>query len=539
MPLCLTLLTLHAQAEEQPPAQTASTETDALLKAAEEAMKSFAPTSTDNTPTGNTPTDNAAPALPAPNKTEINGYVLNRLTGSLSATSTPLSTRDQPSLLNLLEGNLQLKRPLWRGAFFYADASALLQIGGLFYETNSAGQRVRAPGHDVPQLRPQFVLSEAYLSYSPRPWINVTLGKKRVVWGPGFGFNPTDVINPARDPSDPGLQRAGAFVLKADFSRPETTLSLLASPQVLYQQSGLPYAMLKYPSYPSYEHTLAPQTFADTRDSALHYLLAARWYLLIEEADINLMLFYSNLYGDAFKDQVRIGMSFSRYFFTDYELHFEALVQPGSARLYAAPACVKSLSAAGQCALTQQPFYEQNRLTSGLNTKLLIGSRRVFADESQLSVEYLYLSDGYTPGELRDLLRGLSLAKQAAAAGVTLPSTFGAAMGGNMGNNSGLATRFSFDPLRRHYLFIGYSKPKIKDDWTIGAQIIAGLEDWSGVIIPSVSYNALEWLTLQLTGFIPIKSIKSGQVEAFGQRYSEYSLFPSDLRITIEAKAFY
>ena len=104
-----------------------------------------------------------------------------------------------------------------------------------------------------------------------------------------------------------------------------------------------------------------------------------------------------------------------------------------------------------------------------------------------------------------------------------------------------LPTRFSFDPLRRHYLILSYTKPKIRDDFTIGAVLIASLNDLSGLLTPSVSWNAREWLNLTLFGFIPIRGITDGHVTVAGASYpdSEYSLFPIDWRVLFEARAFY
>jgi hypothetical protein len=107
------------------------------------------------------------------------------------------------------------------------------------------------------------------------------------------------------------------------------------------------------------------------------------------------------------------------------------------------------------------------------------------------------------------------------------------------GSNGALPQRFTFDPLRRHYLIVGYTKPKIRDDFSIGATLIAGLTDLSGTISPTASWNAREWLTLSLYGFIPIRGIPVGQVAVNYVRYSEYSLLPIDFRVLFEVRAYY
>ena len=64
---------------------------------------------------------------------------------------------------------------------------------------------------------------------------------------------------------------------------------------------------------------------ATAPDGRAHYLAAARVYALFFNADVNLTYFFSNLYLDDFEDKSRLGLSVSRYFLTDYELHVEAL----------------------------------------------------------------------------------------------------------------------------------------------------------------------------------------------------------------------
>ena len=46
-----------------------------------------------------------------------------------------------------------------------------------------------------------FTISEAYLSILLTDFLFFTLGKKRLVWGTGLSYNPSDFINPPKDPS--------------------------------------------------------------------------------------------------------------------------------------------------------------------------------------------------------------------------------------------------------------------------------------------------------------------------------------------------
>lgn len=453
---------------------------------------------------------------------DVNGYVDNRFQYSyVNPGAAPLSTINVPSLTEILEGNIQLRVNLGAKAFVYADVSLIYQNGWLFYDRDGMGGRTRYPEHDVATLRPFVVPSELYVNFSPKPWLNFLIGKKRIIWGSGFAFNPTDLINPLKDPTDPNFQRSGQWVARIELPFEKFTITTLFAPQVLYQTSGIPYAVMKYPDYPTADGVKPP-------DDSFHYLVAARLYMLLFSTDINLFYFFSNKYNDAFENASRFGGSFSRYFFTDYELHVEALFQIGSSKLYPDHLCAVSNVCNIQTALATTKLHN-----GSVYPRLLVGGRTQFRDESTLSAEYYYQSDGYSDQEFEDYLRLLTKAQQANLASMgmnTMPAG---------GASGALPNRFTFDPLRRHYLILSYTKPKIRDDFAISAVLIAGLSDLSGTFSPSVSWNAQEWLTLSLYGFIPIRGIPVGQASFDGNSYSEYSLLPIDFRFLFEVRAFY
>ena len=217
---------------------------------------------------------------------EVNGYVDNRFQYSyVNPNASPASTINLPSLQEILEGNIQLKVSIGSKAFVYSDLSLIYQNGWLYYDRDGMGGRMSVPDHDVATLHPFVVPSELYVSVSPKPWLNLLLGKKRIIWGPGFAFNPTDLINPPKDPTDPNFQRAGQWTARLELPFEKFTVSALFAPQVLYQTSGIPYAVMKYPDFPLADGT-------KPADGSYHYLLAARLYLLLFNTDINFFYFF-------------------------------------------------------------------------------------------------------------------------------------------------------------------------------------------------------------------------------------------------------
>ena len=174
---------------------------------------------------------------------------------------------------------------------------------------------------------------------------------------------------------------------------------------------------------------------------------------------------------------MRFGASFSRYFFTDYELHIEALFQFGSSRLFADHLC----AAATICNFTNA-ISAQKRST-------MVSCIRAWwsvADGSSATRACYPSSTTIKPMAAAIRFRDyLSVAYRA----FQLTGATSAVTGGGT-TNGALPQRFVFDPLRRHYLILSYSKPRIKEDWTIAATLIASLSDLSGTLSPTVTWSA-------------------------------------------------
>ena len=481
---------------------------------------------------GDTSPSTLPSAAPPPTKgaskatAEVNGYFDNRTSFTWIDPSAPIPTKDTPALQEILEANLQLRVDLGDKRFFaYSDLSLFYQGGWLFYKEDGMGGRADVANHDVPSLRPFFVPSEVYLSLSPRPWLNILVGKKRIIWSSGFAFNPTDLVNPPKDPTDPNFQRSGNWVARVEAPFEKWTLTALFAPQALYTTSGIPYQFLSYPSYAPYESLNYGTPDPRDKTDVYHYLVAGRLYMLLYDTDINLIYYFSNQYQDGFSNKSRIGFSASRYFFTDYELHVEALLQQGSGRMFPDHDCANMM---GTCNFSQ--ILSASRLNDGnIYPRVVVGTRRQFSDETLVSIEYYYQGDGDSPQEFNDSVKLLLLAKSLGVNTMAqgAPTTSGA-----------LPQKYTFDPLRRHYLIASYSKPRIFDDWTVSATLIAGLSDLSGLFSASVSWTPREWMALTLYGYAPIRSLGAGE-NINGQNYTEYSLLPFDFKALFEARFFY
>ncbi|HEX8698076.1 MAG TPA: hypothetical protein VF815_04520 [Myxococcaceae bacterium] len=463
-----------------------------------------------------------APALAA----EVTGYMESRTQYSRSRVRGLVPTDTLAEVQQLLELNVQPRVEYRPGGFVAADLSLFLQGAWRYRGLDDEGREVGVPPREATAARPFVALSELYLSHEVVPALHLLAGKKRVLWGSGWAFNPTDLLNPLKDPTDPTSQRVGAYMLRVEVPLEKYTFTLLASPAVLAQESGLPRALLVHPSWRQL-------------DNELHYLVVARAYALVANADLNLMIFHSNLYRDAFENKTRVGFSFSRYFFEDYELHVEALVGKGSARNYPTPGCLNNREAAVDCVTRGEPLISRRRIDEGrLRPRIITGTRYMFSDESLLSVEYLYQADGLKRSEFQDVVNGLSLLRAARELGVDPEQVTGELLGSP---DEGLPQRFRFEPIARHYAFLSFQKPKIRDDFTVMATLVANLQDFSGLLAPSVMWSATEWMTLTLSGFVPYSGLSSraATVPETGAKASEFGLVPLSYRVLFQARLFY
>jgi hypothetical protein len=440
-------------------------------------------------------------AAPAALETTVNGYLDQRLTAQRVRTGGLLPGAAVPRFINLTEANFQLKLRWGGRALALADASFFYQRAAAF----------PGPEQDLPAYRPLAVLSELYGSYSFTDHANLTLGKKRVVWGPGLVVNPTDLLNPPKDPTDPSLQRAGAWLARVELPYERFTLTLVGAARALREVGGVPSALAVWPD--------AARGDPEYDDQA-HVAAAARLYLLLADTDINLEYFFTHLYNDAFRKKSRLGLSFSRLVGKALEVHLEALGQLGSSRLFVDD-CVAAAMSCGPAGISRSKLESPRR-----NVRALLGGRYTFSDDALLGADYAYYSDGYDGPEWRTLLAALQLAR---AAGVAPP------LGGT--TPAGTPQRFTFEPLRRHYLFLYYMKPHIHDDFTLNVTVISSLADLSGQLSPQLSWSVRAWLGLTLQLFAPIPALRPTEVG--GQKYGELTLSPSDYRAVLSARLFY
>ncbi|MBI5609099.1 MAG: hypothetical protein HY902_09475 [Deltaproteobacteria bacterium] len=460
------------------------------------------------------------------------GFLDMRWTGGYASVGHLVPANDTPHLQELTEGNVQLKLSWADKAQALVDASFIHQRAWMYWGQNAAGERTRLADHDVATFRPAALIAEAYGIYNLGERLNLTLGKKRVLWGPGLAWNPTDLLNPPKDPTDPTLQRAGAWLARLELPMDSWSLSLVGAAKTTRQFAGIPSGLVWYPDN---------QPAGETRDDRPHFALAARLYALVAETDLNAMFYLTQLYNDTFEYKPRLGLTASHVFWNALEVHAEVLGQLGSSRTYVDGDCVSSLGKAMVCFSSGKPVARTSLADDdGIRVKALAGARYQFGENAAISAEYFYNAEGYNAEQFGNFVTAASYRQQAAKAGVpidVISKTFGSMM--PSAGDPGSPQKFAFEPLRRHYLFLTYMHPQLADDFTINTVVILGLADGSGQVAPQLTWSARAWCNLSAGAFITLPGIESRGAQVGGQGYTEYGLQPSLWRAFASIRVFY
>lgn len=460
------------------------------------------------------------------------GFLDTRWTAGYATVARPLPSSDTPHLQELTEANVQLKLGWGDKGQALVDASFVHQRAWLYWGLGSDGSRTRLADHDVASYRPAAIISEAYGIYNLGERLNLTLGKKRVMWGPGLAWNPADLLNPPKDPTDPTLQRAGTWLARLELPMDTWTVSLVAAAKTTRQFGGLPSGLVYYPDN---------QPAGEARDDRPHFALAARLYALVQETDLNAFFYFTQLYNDAFEYKPRIGLSASHVFFNAVEAHVEGIGQLGSARTYMNPDCVSSTGKAAGCAVGGISIAGATHLSdSDVRLKILSGLRYQFGENAAISAEYFYNAEGYDADQYDSFVRALDIRKQLSQLGLPA-SLMNQSLGGLSfaPSDPGSPQKFSFEPLRRHYLFLTYTHPQLADDFTINTVLIMGLADLSGQLAPQLTWSVRSWANLSIGAFIGLPGVASRGAQVGGQGWTEYGLQPSLGRAFASLRVFY
>lgn len=445
----------------------------------------------------------------------FHGFLSERLTLTHPRADAPLSTAGLDVVEALTEANLQGRARLLDERLLVAvDASAYLSLGAVHADYDEDVDALVGVGDPSRvDARPFVVFSEAFASLEPLDHLVLTAGKRRVVWGPGFAASATDVLMPPRDPTEPSSQREGALLVAVDAPFPTFTLTAMFLPKVLDEVAGLPRVL-----------------YVDELRDELRYAAVLRGYALVLDADVNAWVVHSNLWDDDRQDQLRAMATFARTIFGAHGVHLEGQLKRGSGRRYANDECLPEDLDLLACMRGGTPILEQKRADEDrVHLELLAGWRFMFDDDAVLSAEWLYQSDGLGAEEFEDLVLLQRKVGALQRAGLRGP-----ALGGERGGGTPLKLAPTF--LRRHHVFASWTKPRIADDFALGATWIVAPEDGTSIAAAQGQWSAREWLTLSLSAYAPLPSPLRALDEDF---VGEADLAPFSARVVAEARVWF
>jgi hypothetical protein len=118
-----------------------------------------------------------------------------------------------------------------------ADSSDLTLFGDVAPESKRWKLHLKLRGSNEwrRSTMSKFDIGELNFNYSVSPWLDLTIGRKIERWGTGYAWNPTGVVNPRKDPTDPNDRRSlyrGVDMLAANLFVKGWTVTLLGAPEI-------------------------------------------------------------------------------------------------------------------------------------------------------------------------------------------------------------------------------------------------------------------------------------------------------------------
>ncbi len=148
----------------------------------------------------------------------------------------------------------------------------------------------------------EFHFNELYIDAKLNVNHSFLAGKKSLMWGKGYFFNPVAFLDRKKDPLDPTQVREGFILTKYSYNKSfESSLKNL-NLDIVYLRAD--------------EEINKDYYLLNTNEEASHNF-AAKLYLLLYDTDIDIIYNYSN------KADEKIGIDFSKNIDVNFEIHAE------------------------------------------------------------------------------------------------------------------------------------------------------------------------------------------------------------------------
>ncbi|WP_459903817.1 hypothetical protein [Desulfosarcina cetonica] len=199
---------------------------------------------------------------------------------------------------------------------------------------------------------------EGYVSLTPTPHLTLDAGKKLVLWGKGYAWNPVGFINPPKDPDDPTLSLEGNTFAGVDLIKSFTAGGLA--------NIGLTAMLLP---------VIEDWTNADFGDDG-DLNAALKLYLLWHDTDLDFICY------DGPSQPLSLGFDFARNLAENIEVHGELAYRRDVAHVV--------IDADGPSTASRED-----------QVSYLIGMRYLNALDTTFIAEYYHNGNGYDRDEMK------------------------------------------------------------------------------------------------------------------------------------------
>jgi len=287
-------------------------------------------------------------------------------------------------------------------------------------------------------------LRQGYAQYWWGTGCGVRAGKQRVAWGSGFVWNPTNRLEPAKNPVNASLEQEGVWAARMDVVPASWVGLVLVATRGDTNVGDLPFGA-------------AP---AKSDAGAL------RVRFLVSDTDL------AFVFSGGQERPSLLGFDVARDV-GPFSLHAEGSVYQG---------------AEIPPARSDQTFF-----------RIVTGALRVIG-ETSLAFEYFYNGEGYDDSQMAAYLAGLDVAYAASTDPRLPPEERDRALQRYL---AGAAVPYSGGlGLRRHYLQASWSRAHLHGDWTLTARALVGLSDGGVGLTPGIGYAPRGNVTINLDGVL-------------------------------------
>jgi hypothetical protein len=307
--------------------------------------------------------------------------------------------------------------------------------------------------------------------------LSILFGRKKVRWGVGYSYSPTDLLSQLRNPEDPEDRlgrNKGADLLQVSLNTEKDQLDIAYVPDLDWDFDG--------------------QFVRNSR-------MAMRWYRFVEPFDLSVVgtVDEDGRWAAGFNTSVTVGKSL--------EMHAEYLYTSSIEKRYPDVSIDPSSFT--------MPYF--SGCGEGYHS-VVLGGQYTFENNINLTLEYLFRSDGYSDEEFRAYTDHIGyLYSEYPSVIVPDPALAGLYES---------ASNFIF-PLRKHYLFTRLYHPDVTNSISLEMYSYLSLMDGSGffVFMPKYEKDKHYEVYLRLKKF-------------WGSNDTEFGLVPDDFSAIIGFSLF-